>query len=456
MRTNLFLALVVMAVTIASCSSKHKAERSGPSPHVEWSRNATIYEVNIRQFTPEGTFNALERELPRLQKMGVGILWLMPINPIGEKNRKGSLGSYYSVRDYFAVNPDYGTDQDFKKLISKAHELGMKVIIDWVANHTAWDNPLIDKHPDWYSHDSAGNIVSPVIDWTDVADLDYSQEDLREYMAGALAFWIKEFDIDGYRCDVAGMMPVGFWNETVPELRKLKPLFMLAEEEQPSMHDTAFDATYAWDFYRLMNDIAMGKKSALKLDSAFASEQKRYPPDAYRMRFTTNHDENSWNGTEYERLGAGARTFAVLTFTFPGIPLVYSGQEAAMNKRLRFFDKDTIPWGNYPLEPFYTTLMQMKIKNDLIASGDSGGAFIKVPTSNDKQVYAFLRKKGDRKLFVILNLSATDQNTALQGADFPGSYREIFTGQEKEWKAGDKVVLTPWQYMVFEGITKNH
>jgi len=456
MKGIIFFIFAVMAIILASCSSPQKKERSGPSPHVEWSRNATIYEVNIRQFTPDGTFKAFEIELPRLQRMGVDILWLMPVNPLGEKNRKGTLGSYYSVKDYYEVNPEYGSKQDLRDLVTKAHELGMKVIIDWVANHTAWDNPLIDKHPEWYTRDSTGNIVPPVADWTDVADLDYSQEGLRQYMAEALAYWIREFDIDGYRCDVAGMMPVGFWNETVPELRKIKPLFMLAEEEKPAMHDTAFDATYSWDIHRLMNDIAAGKKTADKLDSAYAAERRQYASDAYRMRFTTNHDENSWAGTEYERLGAGARTFAVFSFTFPGIPLVYSGQESAMNRRLRFFDKDTIPWGNYPLEPFYTTLMQLKKQNDLIASGDSGGAFIKVPTAKDKQVYAFLRKKGDRKLFVILNLSGNDQTVQMKGNDFPGSYHEVFTGQERQWKAGDKVVLTPWQYLVFEGITKNH
>jgi glycosidase len=419
---------------------------------VSWSRNATIYEVNIRQFTPEGTFKALENELPRLQKMGVGILWLMPVNPVGLKNRKGKLGSYYSVQDYYEVNPEFGSKKDFRKLVGTAHELGMKVIIDWVANHTAWDNPLMEEHPEWYTKDSTGKVIPPVADWTDVADLDYSQEGLWEYMAGALAYWVREADIDGYRCDVAGMVPAGFWNKTVPELRKIKPIFMLAEEEAPRMHDTAFDATYSWGIYHLMKAIAKGEESADRIDSAFASEKSSYPVDSYRMRFTSNHDENSWNGTEYEMFGSGARTFAVFTFTFPGIPLVYSGQEAAMNRRLRFFDKDTIPWGNYPLGGFYATLMQLKKTNDLIASGDSGGTFIKIPTSNDRWVYSFIRKKGERKLFVILNFSEADQRISLAGSDFSGKYRELFTGHEKVWKPGDKVTLTPWQYLVFETI----
>ncbi len=448
MKTTFYL-LAGILLMLTACSPKEKAERSGPSPHVDWSRNATIYEVNIRQFTPEGTFKALEKELPRLQKMGVGILWVMPINPLGKKNRKGSLGSYYSVSDYYEVNPEYGTKQDFKDLVKKTHELGMKIIVDWVANHTAWDNPLIDKHPEWYKKDSTGKIIPPVADWSDVAALDYSQEGLYEYMTDALSYWIKEADIDGYRCDVAGMMPIDYWNVAVPELRKIKPIFMLAEEEKPVMHDTAFDATYSWGIHHIMNDIAKGKKTADKIDSAYTSEKALYGSDDYRMRFTSNHDENSWKGSEYERMGGGARTFAVFTFTFPGIPLVYSGQEAAMNKRLRFFDKDTIPWNGYVLEPFYTTLMQLKKTNSLIASGDSGGAFIKVPTSKDKQVYTFLRTKGTKKMFVLLNFSESDQSVELKGSDFGGKYKELFTGQEKEWKAGDKATLMPWQYLVY-------
>ncbi len=444
----IFVIVAMMAIT--ACKPKQAAEKTGPSPHTGWSRNATIYEVNIRQYTPEGTFKAFEKQLPRLQKMGVDIIWLMPINPLGQKNRKGSLGSYYSVADYLAINPEYGTKKDFIGLVKKTHELGMKVIVDWVANHTSWDNKLITKHPEWYKKDSTGKIVPPVADWTDVAALDYSQPGLREYMTDALAYWIKEADIDGYRCDVAGMMPIDFWNQAVPQIRKLKPIFMLAEEEKAMMHDTAFDATYSWKLFNMMNQIAKKKKTADKIDSLFASEIKLYPPDAYRMRFTSNHDENSWNGTEYERLGAGARTFAVFTFTFPGIPLVYSGQESAMNKRLRFFDKDTICWGNYPLESFYTTLMQLKKNNNLIASGDSSGQFIKVATGNDQAVYAFLRKKDNRRLLVVLNFSENEQKTLLKGNDFTGKYKELFTGQVKEWKAGEKISLSPWQYLVYE------
>ncbi len=436
-------------MAITACKPIPEAEKLGPSPHVGWSRNATIYEVNLRQYTPIGTFKAFEQELPRLQKMGVNILWLMPINPIGQKNRKGSLGSYYSVRDYLSVNPEYGTKDDFVNLVKKAHELGLKVIIDWVANHTSWDNPLIKKHPEWYKKDSAGNIVSPVKDWTDVAALDYSQPGLREYMTDALAYWIKETDIDGYRCDVAGMMPIDFWNKAIPEIRKIKPIFMLAEDEKPMMHDTAFDATYSWEFFHAMNAVAQGKKPATIIDSIYAAEVKKYPKDAYRMRFTTNHDENSWNGTEFERMGEGARAFAVLSFTFPGIPLIYSGQESAMNRRLRFFDKDTIPWGNYPLESFYTKLTELKTRNNLLDAGNAGGEFIKVPTSGDKAVYAFVRRTPLNQMFVILNLSERDQTVKLNGTDFLGDYEEAFTGTRYSFGNNKKVALKAWEYQVY-------
>ena len=447
---KLSFIFVVVLLAASACNRSLETGTGNPASHVDWSRNATIYEVNIRQYTPEGTFKAFEKELPRLKKMGVDILWLMPINPLGEKNRKGSLGSYYSVSDYLAVNPEYGNKQDFIDVVKKAHELGMKVIVDWVANHTSWDNKLITKHPEWYKKDSTGKILSPVRDWTDVAALDYSQPALREYMTDALLYWIKEADIDGYRCDVAGMMPVSYWNEAIPKLKQAKPVFMLAEDESPRIHDTGyFDATYSWGLFHAMNDIAQGKKPASIIDSIYSADLIKFPKDAYRMRFTSNHDENSWNGTEFERMGEGARTFAVLAFTFPGIPLIYSGQESAMNKRLRFFDKDTIPWGNYPLESFYQKLTELKKKNTLLDAGNAGGEFIKVSTSANQAVYAFVRKNTQNQMFVILNLSGRDQTVNLSGKDFPGNYEEAFTGTKHAFTGNERVSLRPWEYQVY-------
>ena len=447
-RTLIFIAAILVIMSACKPKTEPKAV-GGKVVHTDWSRNATIYEVNVRQYTPEGTFKAFQQHLPRLKKMGVDILWLMPINPIGEKNRKGKLGSYYAVKDYLAVNPEYGNISDLKDLVSKAHELGMYVIVDWVANHTSWDNALVTQHPDWYKKDSTGKIIPPVADWTDVAGLDYTNQDLRKYMTDALCYWVKEANIDGYRCDVAGMVPVNFWNEAVPQVKAIKPVFMLAEWETPEMHDSAFDATYSWDLYKLANDIAAGKKTADKIDSNNAAETKKYSPDAYRMRFTSNHDENSWNGTEYERLGPAAQTFAVFCFTFPGFPLIYTGQESEMKRRLRFFDKDTVPWGNYPLEGFYTTLCNLKKTNKALQNGDAGGPLVKIRNNNEKVVYSFMREKDGNKVLVILNLSSAACKVKFPEGLPADTWKSLF-GSENLNTAKDLVMnLKPWEYKVY-------
>ena len=428
---------------------KHEG-RPSAVVHPEWSKNAVIYEVNIRQYTPEGTFAAFEKHLPRLKEMGIGILWLMPVNPIGVQNRKGSLGSYYSIKDYLGVNPEFGTLNDLKRLVNKAHELGMKVIIDWVADHSSWDNSLVTEHPEWYQHDSTGKIKSPVPDWTDVAGLDYKQPGICDYMTNALIYWVKNADVDGFRCDVAAMLPVGFWNDAIPKVQNVKHVFMLAEAEAPEMHDTAFDMTYSWDLYHLLNDIAKGKATADKIDSLWVKEASLYPADAYRMHFTSNHDENSWNGTEYERLGNATLTMAALTFTVPGMPLIYCGQEAALKKRLRFFDKDTINWDNYKVEKFYSTLIDLKKNNKALWNGDIGGKLIKVHTDIDKEVYAFIREKFDQKVLCIFNLTPDFVTARLQGTDFSGHYKDIFRMSNVDLKDGTPVNLNAWEYLILE------
>ncbi len=450
-RTLIFIA----AILVVMISCKPKTETKSESlklVHNEWTRNATIYEVNLRQYTPEGTFKAFQQHLPRLKKMGVDILWLMPVNPIGVKNRKGSLGSYYAVKDYLAVNPEFGTMADLKELVKKAHELGMYVIIDWVANHTAWDNNLITEHPEWYKKDSTGKIIPPVPDWTDVAGLDYTKPGLRKYMTDALCFWVKEANIDGFRCDVAGMLPVSFWNQAMPEVRKIKSIFTLAEWETPEMHDTAFDATYSWDLYKLGNDIAQGKATANKIDSNYKIETKKYPADAYRMRFTTNHDENSWNGSEYKRLGPAAQAFAVLFFTFPGFPLIYTGQESAMSKSLRFFDKDTVNWGTFPLEGFYTTLCSLKKSNKALLNGDAGGPLVKVRNDQEKSVYSFTREKDGNKILVILNLSSKPCNVKFPDGLPAENWLPVFGKEKPVTGKNAGIKMGAWEYLVYQKI----
>lgn len=446
-------ALFVLAIfLIASCKNqpaetKTKENMKSSVIHPDWSKNANIYEVNIRQYTPEGTFKELEKHLPRLKQMGVDILWLMPVHPVGEKNRKGTLGSYYSVKDYKDVNPEFGTMEDFKSLVDKAHELGMYVIIDWVANHSAWDNQMIIDHPEWYTKDSLGNFVSPY-DWTDVADLNYENPELRKYMTNALKFWIEESDIDGYRCDVAGMVPCDFWDSVRYELDKIKPVFMLAEAEEPIHHKNAFDMSYGWNLHHIMNEIANGNKNANDIESYFKKNNLSYPQNAYRMYFTSNHDENSWNGTVYERMGDAAETFAALCATVPGTPLIYSGQEAALNKRLEFFEKDTIDWKNYELADFYTTLLKLKKNNKALWNGKQGGNMIRVRTSNDKAVFAFVRTRDNDKVFAIFNLTDQEQIINLKCKDFIGDYTDVFTGQKTSFAKGEKVNLEPWEFII--------
>ena len=387
--------------------------------HPEWAANATIYEVNVRNFTPEGTFRALEAHLPRLARLGVVIVWLMPIHPIGEVGRKGSLGSPYAVRDYFGVNEEFGTLADLKHLVQAAHALGLRVILDWVANHTSCDNALVAAHAAWYRHDAAGALVPPVADWTDVVALDYGNQEMRAYMLEALRYWVREADIDGYRCDVAGLVPTDFWDEARPALEALKPVFMLAEWDElyPSgglsweefnsetqLLERAFDMTFALRLHYLLDQIAEGHAPLTELDTYLAAEREKYPPTVYLMNFTSNHDVNSWDGTEYERLGLLALPFAVLTALLPGMPLLYSGQEAGLNRRLAFFERDTIDWGDYPLQDFYTRLFQLKKRHPALRNGDSESHFQRLQTPAG--LYGFVREKGGSAVIVLVNATA--------------------------------------------------
>ncbi|NQT78646.1 MAG: alpha-glucosidase C-terminal domain-containing protein [Bacteroidetes bacterium] len=453
------LALVVLGgLVFASCKTESKKITKVTSNmlHPDWSKDAVIYEVNVRQYTPEGTLKAFENHLPRLKEMGVDILWLMPVHPIGEKNRKGGMGSYYSVRDYTAVNPEFGTLDDFKDLVNAAHELGMYVILDWVANHTAWDHAWVVDHPEWYSVDEKGNMVSPY-DWSDVADLNYSNDDLREAMLDALKFWVVEADIDGYRCDVAGMVPVEFWNNARVELDKIKPVFMLAEAEQPNHHIYAFDMSYAWELHHIMNEIAQGKKNAKAFDNYFKKHDTLYPANAYRMYFITNHDENSWNGTEYERMGDAVNTFAVLTYTLPGMPLIYSGQEAALNKRLKFFEKDTIDWGAYELADFYRRLGQLRKENPALWSGEAGGSLKFIKTSDNESVLCFFRKKDNEAVMVMANLTDSPKSFTMKTGRKDGKKNmemeltDWFSGEVLILKPGEVYSLMPWGYRILTG-----
>ncbi len=323
----------------------HKPQDYVKLTHPEWSKNAAIYQLNTRQFSAEGTFAAAQNQLPRLKELGVDIIWLMPIHEIGVKNRKGSLGSPYAVKDYYSVNPEFGSLEDLKNLVNAAHEQGMYVILDWVANHTAWDNALVEAHPEWYDKDYKGDYrPTPWWDWDDIIDLDYNRPEVRKYMTDALTYWVNEANIDGYRCDVAGFVPIEFWNNARKELDAIKPVFMLAEWESRDLHARAFDMTYAWSWNEAVHNICMGKADVSKLFIYYSWNESAFPENSMRMTFVSNHDKNAWEGTMYEQFGDGLEAAIVLSVVGEGMPLIYNGQEAGNSKRLEFFEKDPIQW----------------------------------------------------------------------------------------------------------------
>ncbi len=451
MRTLFFLLPLTLALLTACNSAPPKDANEQPFTdvvHPAWMKDAIIYEVNIRQFSTEGTFSAFAEHLPRLKELGVDILWLMPVHPIGVKNRKGGLGSYYSVLDYKGVNPEFGTMEDFKAMLSQVHDLGMKLIIDWVPNHSAWDNPLVDLHPDWYAKDSTGKMFSPW-DWTDVVQFDYSQRGLRDYMTEAMQFWLTEVGIDGFRQDVAHQVPVDFWNELRPALLEVKPdMMLLAEAENRELHQHAFDASYAWEFHHLMNEVAKGAKTVAVLDSYFERADSTYNEQDIRMYFTSNHDENSWNGTEFERLGDATEVMAVLSYLLPGMPLIYNGQEAGFNRRLLFFEKDSIDWVDHPFNELYHSLNRLKKENQALWNPGFGGTYERINNGQDDKVITFIRQGDDNQIVAVFNLSAMNVTVTLKHKNLKGVYLNYFTGQEMTLQNGT-FDLSPWEYQVF-------
>lgn len=451
MKNKLLLAIAAIALLSYSCKPKNQADTNEPKEkctvkHEDWTRNAVIYEVNVRQYTKEGTFAAFEQHLPRLKELGVDVLWFMPIHPISEKNRKGTLGSYYAVKNYKEVNPEFGTKEDFKRVVDKAHEMGFKVILDWVANHTGGDNVWLTEHPDWYVKDEAGNPKSPY-DWTDTYELNYDNQEMRAAMTDALRYWITDFGIDGYRCDMAHEVPTDFWNSVRPALDSIKPMFMLAESEEYDLLDHAFDANYSWELMHMMADIYKGEKSADDIAAYLQKLDTIKCPDGFKMNFLTNHDENSWNGTEFERYGKAVETFAVLTYTLNGMPMIYTGQEVGLKKRLSFFEKDMVPsWNANATTTFYKKLNELKHTHPALRAGEMGGEFRRYSTNYGKELLIFSREKAGKEIMVMLNLS--DKNLTYASNDALGrdNYTDYFTGK----LVGNlPKTLKAWEYRVF-------
>lgn len=417
----------------------------------DWVLQTNIYEVNLRQYTVEGTINAFSLQLSRLKEMGVETLWFMPLQPVGREKRKGSLGSYYSISNYVSINPEFGTADDFKNLVRDAHGMGFKIVIDWVANHTSWDHVWTSQHPEFYSKDQQGNFRPPYPEWEDVIHLNYENENLRAAMIEDMKFWVQEFEIDGFRCDMAHLVPLDFWYQARTELDQEKKLFWLAETEDPLYHQV-FDASYTWEFLHKMEAYWRGETNISGLDEVLRKYESVFPSQAIRLFFTSNHDENSHSGSEYERMGEAAKAFAVLCATWKGIPLIYSGQELPNTKRLAFFEKDIIEWsGQNQLHSFYKMLLRLHSNHPAMAATGENITTFKVSTSNASHVFSFLRKKGEREVLVFLNLSGNnDLKFEIIDEKVDGCFKNVFMDSSHDFTEEKKISMRAWDYRVFE------
>ena len=400
---------------------------------------STIYEVNLRQYTSSGSIKEFRSHLPRLKSMGIDILWFMPIHPIGEVNRKGYLGSYYSVKDYFDINPEFGTLNEFKSLVKEIHKMDMFIILDWVANHTAWDNQLTEKHPDWYTKNSEGIFQPPSgTDWSDVVDLNYNQIDLQDYMFSAMEYWVKEFDVDGFRCDVASMVPLQFWENSVLKLNKIKPVFMLAESDDPKLVEQAFHSDYNWKLYHILKDIASGKTEIESIKKYYETLPSIYKKSALKMNFLDNHDENSWGRVMTRHFGENIYPLMTMIFSLPGIPMIYSGQESKLDKQLRFFEKDTIQWNHFPDSLFYKKLIHIRKKHPVFWSDNFSIQFL---DNLETGLLGYKRSKENKDYFIILNLSKEPKKLS-----FKEQPKDILLIDE----LSDEATLSPSGYIIFK------
>jgi cyclomaltodextrinase / maltogenic alpha-amylase / neopullulanase len=423
----------------------------------DWVKDARIYSVYLRSFSKEGNFAGLEKRIPELKELGVTVLWLLPVHPVGVKNKKGTLGSPYAVRDYYGINPEFGTMKDFKKLLSTVHKHGMKLIIDMVANHTSWDSKLIVEHPEWFTKNAKGNIIPPNDDWTDVADLDYSNQGLRKYMNTMLQWWVKDVGIDGFRCDVAEMVPTDFWNEVRKGLDKIKPVMMLSEGTIPEHHAKAFDLTYAWNTYDVLDVLLKGKRPVTLLDELLKNEYLQFPTGSLRMRFTTNHDKNAWDAPAVTKFGLdGLKLATVLVNTIPGVPVIYTGEEVANDRKLDLFEKVDVDWTrSHELGDLYKKLFHLRNENKALARGE----MVRLTTNFDNDVYAFARIAGKDRVVVVMNFSDqarfTPVNLPLKvfGSSSAVKMSELFDGQVVELTENTNeqivVALEPKSFKVY-------
>ena len=417
-----------------------------------WSRNAVLYEMNLRQATPEGTLAAAAERLGFLRDLGIDAVWLMPHYPIGEVGRKGSLGSYYSIRDYRAVNPEFGTMADFDVFVRRAHALGMKVLIDWVANHTSRDARWLAECPaDWYERDASGRPVVPD-GWDDTAKLDYTNRAVWQGQIDAMRFWLAEHGVDGFRCDMAMLVPIEFWQEAARRVRAVKPdLFLLAEAEEPYLFEAgAFDACYAWEMHHLMNDVAQQKVRVTALRDYIYADRNRYPQSAMRLVFTSNHDENSWNGSEFTRMGDAREIMAAFTFVVPrGLPLVYTGQEIGYDHSFAFFDRDPIPsYAANSFTDFYRRLAGLRHANPALAAGEAGGEMVEIRNNAEDCLMTFVREVKGNRVVAVMNLSPYAIHADYYTGIYAGMYTDVMTGVACELRGHVEEDMAPWSYRI--------
>ncbi len=399
-----FLLAAALALFSPGARADADVSQSAARPSPDWLRAGTIYQIFPRDFSVAGNLNGVTAKLDELHGLGVNILWTMPIHPIGEKFRKGEFGSPYSIKDYYAVDPNYGTLDDFKKLVAGAHQRGMKVIMDLVANHTAWDSVMM-QHPDFYKHDAQGQIIPPVPEWTDVAGLNYASPALREYMIAMLKYWIKEADVDGFRCDVASMVPTDFWEQVRDELAKVKPdIMLLAEASKPELLVKAFDIDYSWPLLATMNDVLIRSAPASKIRDSWEDSRRQFPKGALHMRISDDHDE----ARAVARYGLnGALAASALMFTLDGVPLIYNGMEvgdATESGDPALFDKLNIFWhpkDRPPLRGIYHDLIRLRHQYAVLRTARVDW----LPNSDETRLVTFLRADDKDQLLVAINFS---------------------------------------------------
>lgn len=472
---KLAITLVSVMMLLTSCKNEQQepvTEENTREQEIapfddEVIETAVIYEANIRQYSPEGTFDAFTEDIPQLRELGVKIIWLMPVYPISETNRKATgggfaaeiedeeerakmLGSYYAISDYSSVNPEFGSLEDFQELVDTAHENGMYVILDWVANHTGWDHTWLEEHPDYYTTNEEGDIIDPINPatgeswgWTDTADLNYDNKELWEAMTAEMRYWVEEHDIDGFRADVAGEVPTEFWEQAIDEIEQIRPLFMLAESEDKDLFYNAFDMGYNWEGHHIMNNIAKGNAGVKEWDDYMMKIDTTYEEDDVLMNFITNHDENSWNGTVKERMGEASETFLALTYTIPGMPLIYSGQEYDMDHRLKFFEKDTIPKTRGEVWPVMEKLGNLKNNNAALHGGKNAASYTRLTTSEDDKILAFAREKEGERIIFLANM--TDSPVSFS-ANISGNFEDFMESQTIEFEEQQPMDLEAWEY----------